>query len=93
MSGSDAVGIMLLSRLRSDDAMELTYLGLMPHARGKGLGRRMLAQGLATARNCGVKSMVLAVDNRNRPAQRLYAKMNFRVMMRRKVMYYSSLWQ
>ena len=75
--GDEPVGVMLLSRISTEPMLEVVYMGAAPSARGTGVGdalmRRAVDLGVAT----GVKSMALAVDERNAPARRLYARWGF----------------
>ncbi len=53
---------------------ELAYLGLVPTARGRGLGRDLLARLVADA---GPADVSASVDARNTPARRLYDRAGF----------------
>lgn len=66
-----AAAVLLLSEIPDRDAWEVAYLGLTPAARGRGLGRAVLAHALLMARP-HVPRLELAVDIRNQPANRLY---------------------
>ncbi|ADV61976.1 GCN5-related N-acetyltransferase [Isosphaera pallida ATCC 43644] len=66
------------------DAWELTYLGLTPEARGRGLARRALADALELTREHASR-LTLAVDLRNLPAVRLYRAAGFVPFDRRAV--------
>jgi RimJ/RimL family protein N-acetyltransferase len=57
---------------------ELTYLGLTPDHRGKGLGRAAAIAALATAHSHGASGMILTIDNRNHIAKNLYESLGFR---------------
>jgi ribosomal protein S18 acetylase RimI-like enzyme len=70
--GQRPLGVLLLSETLRSDAMELTYLGLVPEARGRGMGEVMLRQALAVAAFRGHPRFCLAVDSRNVPALKLY---------------------
>jgi mycothiol synthase len=63
--------VLLLSEIPDRDAWEVAYLGLTPSARGRGLGRAVLAHALQLAA-VHVPRLELAVDIRNHPATRLY---------------------
>ena len=63
--------VLLLSEIPDRDAWEVAYLGLTPSARGRGLGRAVLAHALELAA-AHVPRLELAVDVRNHPATRLY---------------------
>jgi ribosomal protein S18 acetylase RimI-like enzyme len=68
--------VLLLSELPDRDAWEVAYLGLTPSARGRGLGRAVLAHALEMAAP-HVPRIELAVDVRNHPATRLYCMAGF----------------
>jgi mycothiol synthase len=63
---------------------ELAYIGLTKTARGRGLGRVVLAHALKIARR-NATSIRLAVDARNTPAIRLYQNCGFVPFDRRRV--------
>lgn len=56
---------------------ELVYLGLVPEARGRGWGRELVDRARRLALRGCCQRMVLAVDDANEPAKRLYAKCGF----------------
>jgi ribosomal protein S18 acetylase RimI-like enzyme len=70
-SGHD-VGCLLLAEHPAADHTELIYMGLVPAARGCGLGREITLRALYLAARRG-QSLVLAVDAANTPACALYA--------------------
>jgi mycothiol synthase len=80
----EAGAILLLSELPDRDAWEVAYLGLTPAARGRGLGRAVLAEAIALAAE-HVARLELAVDIRNHPAHRLYHAAHFLPFDRRAV--------
>ncbi len=80
----DAGAVLLLSGVADRDAWEVAYLGLTPAARGRGLGRAVLAYAAALARPHAAR-LELAVDVRNRPAHRLYQAAGLRPFDRRAV--------
>jgi ribosomal protein S18 acetylase RimI-like enzyme len=59
------------------DVPELA-IGLVPDARGRGLGAELLRALLALARERGVHAMSLNVSGANTPARRLYERHGFR---------------
>ncbi len=71
-----AAAIVLLSEPPDRDVWEVSYLGLAPGARGRGLGRAVLEHALELARP-HVPRLELAVDTRNLPAERLYRAAGF----------------
>jgi ribosomal protein S18 acetylase RimI-like enzyme len=54
------------------DVVEIVYMGLIPSARGRGLGSQLvrIAKGIARDHNCA--RIILAVDQENRPAVSIY---------------------
>lgn len=52
---------------------ELVYMGLVPAARGGGLGHALLRSAIEQAEWSGADRLILAVDRKNVPAQRVYA--------------------
>lgn len=64
-------------------SLELVYFGLVPEARGRGLGRLLLQHGLDGLRGRRESTVMLAVDDRNEPAHRIYREAGFRVRFRR----------
>lgn len=81
--GAEPRGALLLSASPVSESIEVVYLGLAPPARGKGIGAALLAHGLALAASRPEPTVSLAVDARNEPALRLYARAGFRPVRRR----------
>lgn len=77
------VGALLLAPSPSTDSTEVIYLGLVPEARGRGLGSALLAHGMALAAQRPEPNIALAVDARNSPALALYAHAGFCALRRR----------
>lgn len=77
------VGALLLNPALHVQALELVYLGLVPSARGLGLGRLLIERAMAIAGERSVRSVMLAVDEANAPALRLYRAAGFRRISRR----------
>jgi ribosomal protein S18 acetylase RimI-like enzyme len=69
-----AAGVLLLNRSTRTDSLELVYLGLAPHYRGRRLGDLLMRQAIATAAAIGSRRLSLAVDSMNAPALRLYQR-------------------
>ena len=63
--------------LHPDRFGEIYVISVHPDFRGRGLGRRMVTEGLDLIRRRGVASAVLFVDESNRAAQRLYQSIGF----------------
>jgi ribosomal protein S18 acetylase RimI-like enzyme len=71
-------GLILLNRIAVGRALELVYMGVVPEARGLGVGDALLQRGLEAATAKGARVMALAVDERNGPARRLYRRWGFK---------------
>jgi len=59
--------------------IELTYIGVAPGARGKGLGKTILAAFVEAARAAGYQSIALSVETDNSAALALYTKFGFTI--------------
>ncbi len=78
------VGAALVNRSPENDSVELTYLGLAKSARGKGLGTLLLDEALWKCSQVPERTIALAVDEKNSPADRLYRSRGFRTVARRR---------
>ena len=76
--GGAARAVLLLSRTPPAGAAELVYLGLVPAARGAGLGDLLMRQALHQVATRGPGKLALAVDAGNAPALRLYHRHGLR---------------
>lgn len=72
------VGVLLLAPRPLLNRWELMLMGLIPEWRGMGLGRALLNSALALAQQAGIQEVVLAVDEVNVPAKRLYQQVGFK---------------
>jgi ribosomal protein S18 acetylase RimI-like enzyme len=61
-------------------AIELTYIGVAPNQRNKGLGRELLDAFREASRSAGHRSIVLSVEMENAPAIALYEKKGFKIV-------------
>jgi ribosomal protein S18 acetylase RimI-like enzyme len=61
-------------------AVELTYIGVAPDQRGKGVGNKLLNDFVEASRSNGYHSVVLSVEKENSPAISLYEKTGFKVV-------------
>ncbi|MBX3420025.1 MAG: GNAT family N-acetyltransferase [Pirellulaceae bacterium] len=82
--GQQPIGCLLLCPHR-DGLVELLYTGLVPAARGKGLGKLLVQRALEVSRACGATSLALAVDVRNSPAIAMYQRSGFMAFRRLRV--------
>ena len=79
--GRTTVGVALVNELRGRG--ELVYLGLVPAARGQGIGRALVDRAIQDTAEMGLPRLGLAVDTRNEPALRLYHCVGFSETHRR----------
>jgi ribosomal protein S18 acetylase RimI-like enzyme len=83
-------GVLLLNDLKDVPAWDLSYLGVIPDARRRGVGRELACKALEQARAHGALQLTLSVDVRNRPAWQLYTSLGFRQVEPRDV--YLAVW-
>lgn len=72
----EAIGCLLLWE-RAPAIWELTYMGIIPSARGRKFGAVLLEAAIAVANQMGAGQLVLSVDRENQPATRLYHQRGF----------------
>lgn len=82
---SEPVGVVIQIDSPANEERELAYVGIVPEARRRGIGREVMLRVLMEARADGVGLVVLSVDERNVPAWRLYALMGFEEVGRQQV--------
>jgi ribosomal protein S18 acetylase RimI-like enzyme len=75
-------GCVLLNRCGQQRCVELVYVGLAPGLRGLGLGALLLEAGIAASAQLE-RELRCAVDVRNDPARRMYARHGFHEVGRR----------
>lgn len=75
--GERPVGVVITDQLPDSDAWELSYLGLAPDARGRGLGSELVLHALRSASAAASHQLRVAVDERNYPALQLYQRLGF----------------
>ncbi|MCE5327625.1 MAG: GNAT family N-acetyltransferase [Planctomycetaceae bacterium] len=76
-------GCVLVNASHDGAGTDVVYLGVAAAARGKGLGRKLLARAAAQAYTSGYQSLTLAVDAGNSYALRLYLDAGFQEQYRR----------
>jgi ribosomal protein S18 acetylase RimI-like enzyme len=79
------VGVALIEYVKDFETAELTYLGVVPVLRGRGLGAELLRFALCEASGARLAELKVSVDARNAPAMRLYAAHGFAEYDRREV--------
>jgi ribosomal protein S18 acetylase RimI-like enzyme len=75
----DLAGLILADH-PADDFIELVYFGATPAARGRGIGRHLLAQASQIAQTMRRRCVIAAVDRENLPALRVYAAADYRAI-------------
>jgi ribosomal protein S18 acetylase RimI-like enzyme len=78
-------GVIILNEVPDLGCWDLGYLGVVPEARCRGVGRAMTARAVRAARAAGAAELTLAVDVRNAPAWNLYTRQGFKAFDRREV--------
>jgi ribosomal protein S18 acetylase RimI-like enzyme len=84
--GEQSIGALLLNPAQHQQQIELAYMGLALKARGRGLGRQLLRYGLSLLVGRQERHVLLAVDEANEPAMKLYRGEGFKPIMRRRAM-------
>jgi mycothiol synthase len=83
--GDQAVAVLLLTEMTDTRNWDVSYVGVAPEARRRGLGRALMHKALADARQAGALALTLAVDARNHRARDLYRSLGFTPLERRAV--------
>jgi ribosomal protein S18 acetylase RimI-like enzyme len=78
-AGPDCVAVLRFRPAIWSESLEcyLAELYVVPHQRGRGLGRALMAAALKTARDRGADTMEINVDEPDLPARRLYESLGF----------------
>ncbi len=79
------VGCLLQADFADSDQRLLVYMGLLPEARGQGLGIELVRHAQWLCGEAGRGRMILAVDAANKPAIDVYAAAGFIIWDRRSV--------
>jgi ribosomal protein S18 acetylase RimI-like enzyme len=81
----EPAGVVLMEYVKDFETAELTYLGIVPAFRGRGLGAELLRFALREASGARLAELKVSVDARNVPAMTLYAAHGFAEYDRREV--------
>lgn len=73
----EPVGVLLLGEHTGQGTMEIVYMGVSQPVRGQGVADALLDRAVRRARERSAKHLALAVDRRNVPARRVYARWGF----------------
>ena len=78
-AGPDCVAVLRFRPALWSEGLEcwLAELYVVPHRRGRGLGRALMTAALKTARERGADTMEIGVDEPDVPARRLYESLGF----------------
>lgn len=85
------VGVLMTTVLPETGGWEVSYVGVVPEARGRGVGRELMNKALLEARAAEAPMLTLTVDGRNRPAWNLYRDLGFESYDQREV--YLAVWR
>ena len=85
LRGGKGVGVILLSRIPRQQALEIVYMGVAQLSRRTGVAHALLRRAVEAARRQSARYLALAVDERNGPARRMYASWGFRPTAERDV--------
>jgi len=88
-SGGSDIGCLLLADHPSLEQVELIYMGVVPEARGQGLGKRITERAKRHTRQVGRRQLILGVDAENSPALLTYTSAGFRKCQERWVFLHS----
>ena len=83
---TDAVGVLILTAVPRSSVLEISYLGLIPAVRGRGMGQALINFTIRHGSSIGSTAVHLSVDRRNEPAHRLYLGKGFGLYDEREVL-------
>lgn len=78
-AGGERLGSVLMVKKDARTA-QLRLLLVAPHARGSGLGKRLVGQCIAFARRCGYRKLMLWTHEELAAARAIYAQAGFRLI-------------
>jgi len=79
------VAVLLIASVAEFRSWDLAYLGVVPEARRRGIGRELMMKARWDACQAQQTQLTLAVDSRNQPAWNLYRSLGFEPYDRRQV--------
>jgi mycothiol synthase len=88
---SDPVAILMTTFIPAWQALDVSYVGVVPEARRRGLGKELMERALREGKAAGASQVTLAVDARNKPALDLYQQIGFEAFDRREV--FLAIWE
>ncbi|TWT79775.1 Mycothiol acetyltransferase [Planctomycetes bacterium CA13] len=78
------IGVLVLA-MHGTKVAELVYMGVVPAARGMSLGKEVIQSVIETVQTAGASRLILAVDQQNVYARRLYDAFGLKCMLRESV--------
>lgn len=81
--GGIPIGMALLTHVPLQAAMEIVYIGVVPEARGRAYGSFLVRLAIENAMRTNCKHLMLAVDQRNHYARKIYSSFGFEETDRR----------
>jgi GNAT superfamily N-acetyltransferase len=91
MAGGEPIGVLMMTLLPESGHWDLSYVGVVPPARGQGFGKELVCKALVDYRAALVPQLTLSVDARNEPAWKLYGDLGFERYDAREV--FLAIWQ
>jgi mycothiol synthase len=85
------VGVLLLTDMPEWGGWDVSYVGVVPEDRRRGVGRELMQKALLEAKAGGAGQLTLSVDNRNGAAWDLYRGLGFEPFDRREV--FVAIWR
>jgi ribosomal protein S18 acetylase RimI-like enzyme len=82
---AEPAGVLLLSEMPESGSWDISYLGVVPQLRRRGLGRELTTKALIEARTFRASEATLSVDARNLHAWKLYRNLGFEPYGQREV--------
>ena len=79
------VGFLVITKIL--DQAEILKIGVKKEFQGKGIGKELLQKALAQLKKEGIREIFLEVRESNKIAQKLYEKLGFKVIGKRKEYY------
>jgi mycothiol synthase len=89
--GEKPVGVLMVAEVADWGGWDLSYVGVVPEARGQGHGKHLTVRALVEAQRGGANEVTLSVDTRNTPARVTYERAGFQKFDRREV--YLIVWR
>lgn len=73
----EPAGVVIATEMFDNLGWDLSYVGVVPQRRRRGVGRALTGWALEAAKQAHAEQMILAVDARNEPALAMYEQLGF----------------